>query len=346
MTFRPQPAATAATLYSSGDEDEPHMGVGADVDAGAQTDAAAAAALMAVDPMGHVPLNMFQNVMRRRLRITMNGSPAQLAADPSKSVWRVGSHLTKAFKQNTALRQRDMATDDQLAGNLNRGVVLGLQLLEKQNTYPFDVALRAPGFMMDQVDTDKHSALLVIGAGTSQPLMVNLPIFDPVNKLTPADYFNYAKCSLEDLGNDITFVPKRGNTPGRAIIAVGSMAHQTLKNSLQDEVPEWANDLHTINVENIFMPRGITTVEVSERMGKDILRALEAPVRAAAESMVDFSDLSFQWARADGQDGWINPKGVHGAIASTAMVSKKLNSDIMQRNAQASAEVEIAFLMF
>jgi hypothetical protein len=151
-------------------------------------------------------------------------------------------------------------------------------------------------------------------------------------------------CTVEDLQHDVTFTRGR-NTPARSTIAVNSLAYETLKQSLQDG--NWMDQLHDVNVEQIFNPGRNQTVEVTEKIGKDILNFLMPQVQEAADSFVNLEDMKFEIVRAEQYTAFDSAKNLIGEVIDDSVVKgKKLNPLKLQSRCVFAIKAELTFVLF
>lgn len=291
----------------------------------------------------HLRHDMFKKTQTAIFDIDIVASPAELAENQGQNIWRLAPHLHSKLKYNTAIRQRDQAVGEQLAGNLNRCIPLQLKILQQTNSFPYFMGIRMPGIMMDKTLHSNGACVWRVPPETGT-MMVGEAAFDPVNIVNRYAYDNYRMCTIEDLQHDVTFTRGR-NTPARSTIAVNSLAYETLKQSLQDG--NWAEQLHDVNVEQIFNPGRNQTVEVTEKIGKDILNFLTPQVQEAADSFVNLEDMKFEIVRAEQYTDFKSPKNLIGEIVSNGPVDgKKINSTKLQTRCVFAIKAELTFVLF
>lgn len=298
---------------------------------------------LADDVNEHLNAEMFKKTQKKIIDIDIVASPAELAGNTGINVWRLPPHLLNQLKYNTALKNRDTAGGEHLAGNLNRCIPLGLRIIQQQNQFPFAVGVRAPGVMMDE-NLHGHGACLWRVPGQTSTMMVGESAFSPVNVVNRYAYDNYRMCTVEDLMHDVTF-PEGRAAKGRASITVNSLAYQTLVQSLQ--AGNWQDQLHDINVNQVLNPERNLTVEVTDRIGRDIVNFLKPQVEAAADSFVSLEDLRFEIVRADSQKSYDSAKNLIGEIvANNAVDGKKLKSEQLQTRYSFHIKAEFSFVLF
>jgi hypothetical protein len=222
----------------------------------------------------HLTRDMFKNVQKKILDIEIVASPAELGQNKSTLKWRLPPALLKQMKHVVAIKNRDIADGEQLAGNLNRCIPLGLKIIQQQNTFPFAMGIRAPGVMMDDTLHANGSCLWRV-PGLTNTMMVGEQAFSPVNIVNKYAYNNYRMCTVEDLAHDVTF-PEGRAAKGRASVNVNSLAYQTLVQSLTDGV--WQEQVGELDLDRIFEPGRNLTVEVTDKIGRDIVNFLKPQV--------------------------------------------------------------------
>jgi hypothetical protein len=331
--------AGTATYIEGNSDDETNM-QGALEYAGAEAEPK-------LDMHEHLKRDMFQKAQSVVIDFDVIASPAELAQNRTKTEWKLSPHLSKEFKQNLALKNRNAASGDQLAGNLNRCIPLHMTVLQQKNEFPFPMGIQIPG-MMDK-NLHRHGQCVWRVAPNSQLIAVNENVFEPTNIVNAYMYDNYRLCTLEDLANDIKFVPKTNKTPGYATVAVGSLAHSALQDNLKEmrEDHPWATELPHFEVEDVFEPGRNPTVHVTERIGKDLLQLLHAPVKEAADSFINLDDFVVKLVRADETGDFLSPKGINGQLTSDAHVATdKLRTDVLQRSYSFSVKARLDYLLF
>jgi hypothetical protein len=291
----------------------------------------------------HLSREMFKNVQKKIIDIEVVASPSELAQTKQVYKWRLPPALLKHMKYNTAIKNRDTADGEQLAGNLNRCIALGLKIIQQQNTFPYAMGIRAPGIMLDETLHAGGSCLWRV-PGQTQTMMVGAEAFSPVNIVNKYAYSNYRMCTVEDLMHDVSF-PEGRSAKGRAAISVNSLAYQTLVQSLGDRA--WEDQLGELNLDQILEPGRNLTVEVTEKIGKDIVAFLKPQVEAAAGSFVNLSDLVFEIVRADAHPAYDSPKAMIGEVVSSGILdSKKIKADQLQTRSVFHVKAEFSFVLF
>jgi len=293
----------------------------------------------------HLKTTDFRNVQTKLIDIDLVATPAELAQNGALATWRLPPQLLNQLKYNKAMTDRHTASGEHLAGNLNRCIPLSLKILQQQNTFPFAIGISAPGIMMDDNLHAHGSCLWRVPGQTPTMLVGQQQVFQPVNIVNRYAYNNYRMCTVEDLKQDVTF-PAGRTAKGRSAIAVNSLAYQTLVQSLENGT--WQDQLQDINVDSIFEPGRNATVEVTEKMGRDIVKFLEPQVEQAANSFVDLQSFGFEVVRADSQRDFSSAKNLIGEIVSSTGTTdnKKMKSDQLQTRSTFSIKAEFSFVLF
>jgi hypothetical protein len=291
----------------------------------------------------HLKPKNFVKAQEALIDIDITSTPTKLAQTIGSNVWSILPSLTKELKQNMALKNRHLATGDDLAGNLNRCIPLHLEVLQQKNTFPYFMGIRIPGMMNATLSKDGQYVHRV--PPDTPTMMVKENVFVPQNVVNQYMYKNYQLCTLEELASDITFVPKTSKKPGTAHVQVGSLAYETLLDNLANGA--WQEELPHIEVEDIFEPGRNHTVQITEKMGRQLYSKLEGPLKEAAESFIDLNDFNAEIVRADGYEAFDSPKGIHGAIIGSEIVpSKKLQQTRMMTEACFHIKARLTYILF
>ena len=263
-------SSTYVEENSSDDEFNTPMGAPATVEPTQEVD---------IDALNHLSSEQFSRVQKTILDIDFCGSPAEMAANKSLSQWSLLPHLSKEFKQNLAIKNRSVAGEDQLAGNLSRCIPLGFKVLQQKNSFPYPMEIKIAG-MMDTTIHRHGKCLHRIPAETAT-MLVGLDVFQPENIVNQWAYKTWSTCSLEDLESDVNIVAKSSKKPAHANIAVGSLAYDTLVQNLNDRRMRkiWRDDIAQIDEDAIFTPGKAHTVQVTSRIGTDIIETLRPFIR-------------------------------------------------------------------
>jgi hypothetical protein len=258
--------------------------------------------------------------------------------------WRLADFLTSHFKQNLAQSDRHLAGVEHLAGNLNRCAPLHLQILQQQNTFPFAMGINIPG-MMPITLHQKGKCLWRVPAGT-QTMMVNQPAFEPQNRINQYMYANYRMCTVEDLNTDLVRVEKKkSDKVARYDVTVGSFAYNELLNNLDRGM--WEDQFDQIELSHIDNPGRSPTVSITEKMGSELHKMISGPVEEVARSFINLEELSAQFVRADGVNGFASPKNIAGEIVGSDKVSgTKLNTDVLQIRSTFHVKALFTYILF
>ncbi|MBX9636955.1 MAG: hypothetical protein K2Q45_05330 [Nitrosomonas sp.] len=309
-----------------------------------------------VEPMGvdlsehqHLTPNMFSKPQKIDVDIDITASPAELAAMKSASVWKLMPHLGKDFKQNLATKDRHLASDDQLAGNLNRCIPLNLEIVQQKNSFPFFMGIRIPG-MMDR-NLHRHGKCVYRVAPDTHTMMVGRSAFEPTNIINEWAYNNYKMCTLEDLDNDVTFVKGTKSSPPYAQVNVNSVAYAMLKQNL--EAGSWNNVQWTpaehdlIDLDHIFEPKRSQKVQVPERMGREIVKDLRSVIEETAKGFINVEDFNVEIVRADGYKAFDKKEGIHGELIGSDIVDAPVTANsVMQTRQTFHLKCELTYVLF
>lgn len=296
-----------------------------------------------LDERTHLNEKMFSRIQKVRFQIDITATPAELAQNGSLSTWKLLPHLNKAFKENVALKNRHLAGGEHLAGNLNRCIPMGLEIIQQQNTFPYHMGIKMPG-MMDGA-LHRHGQCVHRVPPATQTMMVGRSVFEPTNIVNQWMYNNLRECTYEDLLQDVKFHPKTGSQAPYATVAVGSLAFEMLQQNLGAQ--SWAKELQHVEVGLIEDPGRLATVQITEKMGRDIVAKLEPTIKEATEAMINLEDFAVEIVRADAHKNFATPQGIHGAmIGSNVADAKKFNNERMQIAQTFSVECEMKYLLF
>jgi hypothetical protein len=144
-------------------------------------------------------------------------------------------------------------------------------------------------------------------------------------------------------------VAKSSKKPAHANIAVGSLAYDTLVQNLNDRRMRkiWRDDIAQIDEDIVFTPGKAHTVQVTSRIGQDIIETLRPFISEAASSFLDIESLMVVANRSDGHKSFDKPVGIAGQlIGSNALDTPKLNNDRMQINSHFAIKAEFSFILF
>lgn len=301
---------------------------------------------MIVDPLQHLTPDMFTKPQTTLIDFDLVASPAELALSPSKATWKLAPHLSKLLKQNLAMRNRHMAGEDDLAGNLHRCVPLGLRIIQQKNDFNFFMGMHVPGMMDVNIHKDGQAVWRV--PPNTPTMKVKEQAFQPANIVNQFIYANFRSCTPEDLDHALQLQPARGKTPAHAMVLVDSLPHQLIKDNLL--AGKWGEELAAFNVNSVLAPpQGQLRVQVTERMGKQIKELLEPEMKAAQEAFVNLNDFVVTFKRADGVDSFSSPKNMNGLLIGSNM--KAIDTDVinttqLQRVCTFHIKAELSYLLF
>lgn len=306
-----------------------------------------------VFPMGadielsqHLTRDMFARPQTVRIDFDLVASPAELAQSPGKATWKLLPHLLKQLKQNLALKNRHMPSDAELAGNLHRCIPLHLEIVQQKNDLPFFMGIEMPGMM--NTNLHKHGQCVWRVPPDTPTMLVGKPAFEPVNVVNQFQYNNLRRVTDEDLYHAVQLHPAKGKTPAHAMVLVGSLAYKMIEDNLV--AGNWAEELEHFDVDTFFNPpRGQLRVQVSEKMGKQVIESLETPLKEARESFVDLNDFVVSFVRADGVDSFESPKNINGELIGTSQKgvnTKVLNTTRLQKRGTFHIKADFTFLLF
>jgi hypothetical protein len=299
-----------------------------------------------IDVQQHLSKDMFTKPQTVTIDFDLIASPAELAQTPSKATWKLLPHLSKQLKQNMATRNRHIAGESELAGNLQRCVPLHLEIVQQKNDFPFAIGIKIPGMMDTNIHKDGQCVWRV--PADTPTMLVGKAAFEPVNIINQYQYVNYRTCTEEDLSHAVQQQPAKGKTPAHAMVLVESLPYELMKKNLM--AGKWQEELDKFDVDNFFNPgRSQLRVQVSEKMGKQIVELLEAPIRDAKDTFVNLNDLVVTFERADGVDSFISPKNINGEMIGTSqkgVSTQKLNTARLQKRSTFHIKAQLTYILF
>ena len=323
-----------------------HAGVSDDEEALLAQEAAFGGLGEEIDVHQHLTKDMFTKPQSVIIDFDMIASPAQADLSPEAATWKLAAHLSKQLKQNLALRNRHVAADGELAGNLHRCIPLGLRIIQQKNDFPFFMGIHVPGMMDVNLHKDGQAVWRV--PPNTPTMKVKEQAFEPKNVVNQYIYANFRNCTPEDVDHAIKLHPARGKTPAHAQILVGSLPHQLIKDNL--EAGNWGTQLPYINVQQIFAPpAGVLHVQVTELMGNQVKELLKPEMEAAQEAMVNLDDFVVTFKRADGVQSFKSPKNMNGLLIgsdSNGVKTDVVNSTQLQKICTFHIKAELSFILF
>ncbi len=300
----------------------------------------------ATEGVQHLNTAMFTNFQKALLDFDVTCSLADLQQDQSKRTWALAPQLQAQLKQNLATKNRHRAADDQLAGNLQRGIVLGFRILQQANTFPVSMCVRIPGMMEQNLHKDGQALWRIPPNTPTQSLGAPYEAYEPTNPITADMYANFRSCTLEDLEHDIR-QEKHGKNV-YATVAVGTMAYDWLvKNLIETNV--WDGELDEERTNLVLNPpKSLKRVEVTPRIATDLYGMMSGPAKEISESFTNLADLVAYFARADDSNGnFMSPKSVNGFIGSNAVVDGDKMLDVMMQTQHTfHIKAELSYVTF
>lgn len=265
-------------------------------------------------PVRHLNESNFDKISEVLFDIDCAASPEELASKIKSAEWKLQAHVTKQLKDNIATTNRKNANDDERVGNLRYCIPLGFEVVMHQNTHKYPMVVVCDAMMNKNVY--KHGSGLWRMPPETPAQMVNQKVFEPVSVI---DHFVFKKgrmVTLQDLEDDIKIVPGSKGRSGYGTVAVNSLAYDQLLDELDHGA--WTNEpLSEEQLRDIDHPGHKRTVEVTAQMAKDIKEQLAGPVRELQARCIDLENMSFRVQRADGQQVFNSPEGLHGELVGS-----------------------------
>lgn len=296
-------------------------------------------AMVAVDPLDHVTPRDFRKPLKLFVTFEVVGSPHELGQNPEMARMMLTPEASKQFKQNMAMFNRHAAVGEDLAGNLKRVVPLDFIPTSCSNTFPYGMGLNIDGFLGRHIHRHGTHAWRI--AANTPSTAINRSIFEPVNKVNAHMLQNMTLCTPEDLETDITF------QKGRSRILVGSLAYTILRDTIEDGATWSDADLQHVNVDHVLEPGRDMHVEISEKMGRDILNHAKPMLEASAAGFINAETWGATFERADGIRDFASPKNLVGdVVTSNTVTPTKISADLLHKRATATVVGELIFHIF
>jgi len=291
---------------------------------------AADSAVAAMTPQ-HLTSDLFSRPQKVWLDIDITATPEDLATGNASTTWKLLPHLPgKYLKQNMAVKDRHLVGDEHLAGDLRQCIPMEFEIVEHSNTFPFPMAIEAPGMMNKTLH--RHGACLWRVQPDTTPCMVGRKAFEPTGIIDQHMIKNYSLCTLESLDSDISVVPasKNGQKKGYGRISTNTVAYETLINNLERGL--WDGEFTETELSNIYdaPARHLRSVDVPQKIAEQIRDTLRPIVKETIDRCVNLEDMNFEVTRADGNPSFNSPKGfvgelVHGDVdLKNELTQKKL----------------------
>lgn len=286
-----------------------------------------------------------------RLQIDSMASLEELASGAAQTVWKPLDHLLKEFKHNTATKNRDKATGEQLAGNVRRMLPLGLRIVQHGNGHAVPIELDIPGLVPRTIHRTGRAHWRV--AANTPVQMVDEPAFEPSNPMTRYAYNTMKVCSLESLKEDIHHKGKTAKSPqGYSTIATNSLPYEVLCDNLfglNGATPRWAEFHDQMNLDEIeeAVENHRNLVEVPTPIAKEIEGVLRKQAEEMEASLINLEDFAVTIRRSDGNNKFNSYQGLKGELVGSDIdPQQKLRSAKLQRREQFFTEAELAFILF
>jgi len=302
----------------SGDELQTREPVGEDADIGAENDL-----------IEHVKVENFKGAQSIFIDIEIPASPEEMESGAVSTVWKMADHLPKFLKQNVATKDRHLAGDDDLVGDLHLCVPLELEILQQKNSQPFTMGVRSRHMMNRTIN--QHGAYLWTVPPDTPTSAVNQLAFEPTNPVTKNAYLNSTMYTMANLNADIKLFEKEGKQEAYGTIAVKSLAYTELIKNL--ELGRWSEeDLNLEAIEDAPVNR-VRTVEVPYKVASQLKERLAQPTLDIIKRCMNLEDFTFEVVRADGQTAFNSPMNLHGELCGSEVdADHKIRSEkLLQR---------------
>jgi hypothetical protein len=239
---------------------------------------------------------------------------AELAANPKLRIWRLNEEVQKHLRPITATHNKHEPTNEQMRGNLRACIPLGFRFTSEANTHHIFLGVRMSGYQVDGV-LHKSGRVLHRTAPGTQNRTINKDCFLPVNDVLAWEYKKLKACTIDDLHEDVQAIDATARKPAQGFVAVGSLAHATLIDALNRG--EYADmiEAQQMDAARIMSPHASdATLPVPYDTAKDLIQFLEPQIKERSRGLWDLTQLGLELCRADGEESFISPKGIHGQV--------------------------------
>jgi hypothetical protein len=274
----------------------------------------------------HVSQDSFKGRKSALLNISFTGTPEEFAQNKTKCEWRLASNVPRHLKHNLADVNRNVASDDNLHGSLKRVVPLDFEVVAHRNSAPSEYGIDIEG-LMPQVISSHGACLWAVPADTPYT-KVNEKVFEPTNFIDEHIMETMQVCTFDDLKEDIQVKAAGKGKPGYGTVAVGTLAHAQLIESMNsgrwDAEP--LDEEHRLHIYD--PPAHRRTIEVTPRIAIELKQELEGPLRDLEKRCMNLEDLVVRLSRQDGIAHFNSPEGLHGELVGSDIdPTHKLGSD-------------------
>lgn len=158
-----------------------------------------------IDAEGHLQVQDFEGSEMRMLDI---GLPANMTLErlqrehPNGYMWEMPKELRNTMRAVQKTRNRTHATDEDLAGDLGKMLILGAEVVSERSNAPIDIGVDIPG-MVPVVNNGVDRFNWIIDAGNGNTASVGRHIFVPDNLFSKLMYKRGQRCDMATLKRHI-----------------------------------------------------------------------------------------------------------------------------------------------
>jgi hypothetical protein len=296
-----------------------------------------------LDDEGHLKREQVWGLQSRIFDIDLVASLEELEGNGGKqAVWSIADHQLKNLKQNMAMTDRDMPSKEDLAGNLNRGIPLHMEILEQKSDFPVKMGINING-IVPQTMTSDGTFVWTVAANTPTQA-VNQPVFEPKNVFTKHMYKKWKVLSSESLDKEMRFDPESGF----CYMSPSGIAFEVLCDNLAQGY--WEEYDHTqLPIAQIInageMGRG-PPVPIPIPIAEEIKKTLSPHVEQISKSFMDLNKFQVRWTRADGEHFNSFRNLVGEVVGSETDPMGTLRDDKLNTRYCASIKVKLEYLVF
>jgi len=294
-----------------------------------------AAADVAYDPVEeeHISAEALYNTQRRIITIPIEGTLEELNRKSSKTNWKFHPQNYTKLQQVTSTVDRRKPLPQDLAGDLDRAVLLNAEIIEHSNMFPcaidVDISTLVPISL-----TSTHASTWTIEPHTA-PTMVNVNVFAPTDIISKRMFRRIERCDRAMLDREFVF-PKAGDTSGKMLMATDGIAMEVLRDS-----PQSFPGLRLPAVDE-----GTRYVDLPQDVAMAVYDYMKAKIDRIEQSFVSLKNLEANWSRSGGQK-WNDVNSLIGEAASvTPDAQGEIKNLVLNTVYRASIKVCLDFALF
>jgi hypothetical protein len=296
----------------------------------------------AIDPESHLQAKDLYGVQTKIFNMSINGSLEQLGADQNKATWKMDPAMQNLLRQVVTPHNRTNATDENLAGDIGKTVILHAKILQERNDFPVTIGLNIPALVPQVYDKSRrYNWILERNTPTT---VINQDIFEPDNVFTKYMYEKLQKLDVESLGQQVRFdVDPTGR---HALVDPNGFVWQVMMNNVyQGNFGEAGNSLMQIDAELRDAPYTFGA-RVPADIAREVVDAIKEPLQKIEQSFVDMRTLQASFERVDGQ-AWNSFNNLIGEAAGMDADSKGyLKEHALNTQYNASVKLLIQYIVY